>query len=61
MAGNYTSMHGCACGRPGEKVRREPWYDTRKWEVDIRHDDGKVHTNSITRDNEGFTQVLKSN
>lgn len=44
----FDKMHGCACGRPGQAIaRRAITLATRHWEVDVEHDDGKVHTNDI--------------
>jgi hypothetical protein len=46
---NYEAMHGCACGKNGQMVaRRNVELRTRRWEVDVEHETGNVHTNEIT-------------
>ena len=46
---DFKKMHGCACGRPGTQIaRRDRILITREWEVDVKHSDGKVHTNIAT-------------
>lgn len=60
---DFSRYHGCACGRPGNKVaRRTIGLLTTHWEVDIEHDNGIIHTNEIKRAGtpQEYEQVLKN-
>lgn len=56
---NFSTMAGCACGSRGTRVARRNIVNiTDKWEVDVAHESGSIHTNVVTWDR-GYTMVLK--